>query len=99
VYDHGFTITTDLLPLMKLVFLRLGHLSSLIQLLLLSLLAIPAWAQFRVEVTGVGMTQLPVVMAPFKGEASAPQKLASIVEADLERSGQFKGLFEHFHRF
>ena len=92
MYDHGFTITTDLLPLMKLVFLRLGHLSSLIQLLLLSLLAIPAWAQFRVEVTGVGMTQLPVVMAPFKGEASAPQKLASIVEADLERSGQFKGL-------
>jgi TolB protein len=92
VYDHGFTSTTDLLSLMKLVFLRMGHLSSLIQLLLLSLLAIPAWAQFRVEVTGVGMTQLPVVMVPFKGEAAAPQKLASIVEADLERSGQFKGL-------
>jgi TolB protein len=92
VYDHGFNITTDLLFLMKLVFLRMGLLSSLIQLLLLSLLAIPAWAQFRVEVTGVGMTQLPVVMVPFKGEAAAPQKLASIVQADLERSGQFKGL-------
>ncbi len=92
MYDHGFNITTDLLFLMKLVFLRMGLLSSLIQLLLLSLLAIPAWAQFRVEVTGVGMTQLPVVMVPFKGEAAAPQKLASIVQADLERSGQFKGL-------
>lgn len=52
----------------------------------------PAWAQFRVEVTGVGMTQLPVVIAPFKGEATAPQKLAAIVQSDLERSGQFKGL-------
>ena len=92
MYDHGFTDNTDQLPLMKLVFLRMGLLSSLIQLLLLSLLAIPAWAQFRVEVTGVGMTQLPVVMVPFKGEAAAPQKLASIVQADLERSGQFKGL-------
>ncbi len=49
-------------------------------------------AQFRVEVTGVGMTQMPIVVAPFKGEAGSPQKLAAIVQADLERSGQFKGL-------
>ena len=55
-------------------------------------LAGPALAQFRVEVSGVGMTQLPVVIAPFKGEAAAPQKLAAIVQSDLERSGQFKGL-------
>jgi TolB protein len=92
VYDHSFRIINDLLPHMKLVFLRTGLLSSFAQLLLLSLFAFPAWAQFRVEVTGVGMTQLPVVMVPFKGESTAPQKLASIVQADLERSGQFKGL-------
>jgi TolB protein len=92
VYDHGFRITNDLLPLMKLVFLRTGWLCKWPHLLLWSLLALPAWAQFRVEVTGVGMTQLPVVMVPFKGEATAPQKIASIVQADLERSGQFKGL-------
>ena len=92
MYDHSFRITNDLLPHMKLVFLRTGLLSSFAQLLLLSLFAFPALAQFRVEVTGVGMTQLPVVMVPFKGEAVAPQKLASIVQADLERSGQFKGL-------
>ncbi|WP_396431124.1 Tol-Pal system beta propeller repeat protein TolB [Limnohabitans sp.] len=67
-------------------------LPGLLKLLLLSVLSLPAWAQFRVEVTGVGMTQLPVVIAPFKGEAAAPQKLAAIVQADLERSGQFKGL-------
>jgi TolB protein len=92
VYDQGFRTTNDLLHLMKFVFLRTGLLSSFTQLLLWSLMALPASAQFRVEVTGVGMTQLPVVMVPFKGEASAPQKLASIVQADLERSGQFKGL-------
>lgn len=65
---------------------------SLFKLLLLLGLTLPAWAQFRVEVSGVGMTQLPVVIAPFKGEASALQKIAGIVQADLERSGQFKAL-------
>ena len=65
---------------------------SLFNLLLLLGLTLPAWAQFRVEVSGVGMTQLPVVIAPFKGEASALQKIAGIVQADLERSGQFKAL-------
>ncbi len=58
----------------------------------LLLLTDPVMAQFRVEVTGVGMTQMPIVVAPFKGEAGSPQKIAAIVQADLERSGQFKGL-------
>ena len=52
----------------------------------------PVMAQFRVEVTGVGMTQMPIAVAPFKGENASPQKLAAIVQADLERSGQFKGI-------
>ncbi len=77
---------------MKQFFLRMHGLSRLFQSVALLCLAMPAWAQFRVEVTGVGMTQLPVVIAPFKGEAQALQKLSSIVQADLERSGQFKGL-------
>lgn len=54
--------------------------------------ALPALAQFRVEVTGVGLTQLPIAIAPFRGEPQAPQKLAAIVQADLERSGQFRGV-------
>lgn len=53
---------------------------------------LPAFAQFRVEVTGVGLTQLPIAIAPFRGEAQSPQKLAAIVQADLERSGQFRGI-------
>ena len=49
-------------------------------------------AQFKVEVSGVGLTQLPIAIAPFRGEAQAPQKMAGIVQADLERSGQFRGI-------
>ena len=52
----------------------------------------PAQAQFRVEVSGIGMTQLPIAVAAFRGEDTAPQKIASIVQADLERSGQFRNL-------
>ncbi|SFD96586.1 Tol-Pal system beta propeller repeat protein TolB [Paracidovorax konjaci] len=51
-----------------------------------------ALAQFRVEITGVGLTQLPTAIAPFRGEGSAPQKISAIVQADLERSGQFRAV-------
>nr|WP_034387330.1 Tol-Pal system beta propeller repeat protein TolB [Comamonas composti] len=54
--------------------------------------ALPALAQFRVEVTGVGLTQLPIAIAQFKGEAQSPQKISAIIQADLERSGQFRGV-------
>jgi len=54
--------------------------------------AVPAWAQFRVEVTGVGLTQLPIAVVPFRGDADAPQKIGAIVQADLERSGQFRAI-------
>jgi TolB protein len=53
---------------------------------------LPAFAQFRVEVTGVGLTQLPIAIVPFRGEAQLPQKIAAIVQADLERSGQFRAI-------
>jgi TolB protein len=59
---------------------------------LLGAAAAPAWAQFRVEVTGVGLTQLPIAIAPFRGEGQSPQKVAAIVQADLERSGQFRAI-------
>jgi len=59
---------------------------------LLGAAAVPAWAQFRVEVTGVGLTQVPIAVVPFRGEAEAPQKIAAIVRADLERSGQFRSI-------
>jgi TolB protein len=61
-------------------------------LLTAGLLALPTWAQFRVEVSGVGLTQVPIAFAPLRGEETAPQKISTIVQADLERSGQFRGV-------
>jgi TolB protein len=51
-----------------------------------------SWAQFKVDVSGVGMTQLPIAVVTFKGEDIAPQKTSAIVLADLERSGQFRSV-------
>lgn len=53
-------------------------------------IALPALAQFRVEVSGIGLTQLPIAIAPFRGDDVSPQKIGAIVQADLERSGQFR---------
>lgn len=46
-----------------------------------------AHAQFRVEITGVGASQLPVSIVRFRDEDKSPQPIAAIVRADLERSG------------
>lgn len=54
--------------------------------------AVPALAQFRVEIKGVGLTQRPIAIVPFRGEAQSPQKISAIVQADLERSGEFLGI-------
>ncbi|NBU43466.1 MAG: Tol-Pal system protein TolB [Betaproteobacteria bacterium] len=66
-------------------------------LFLLSVLALwmgigAAQAQFRVDVSGVGLTQMPIALSPFRGEDASPQRIASIVQADLERSGMFRVL-------
>ena len=51
-----------------------------------------ALAQFRVEVSGIGMTQVPIAVPAFRGDDNAPQRIGAIVQADLERSGQFRSL-------
>jgi len=56
----------------------------------IALVSLVVNAQFRVEVSGVGLTQLPIAVAPFKGDDVAPQHIGAIVQADLERSGQFR---------
>jgi len=50
-------------------------------------LASPAQAQFRVEISGVGASQVPVSIVRFREEDKSPQPIAAIVRADLERSG------------
>lgn len=68
-------------PARRLVFGALG-----------AMLSTPLWAQFRVEVSGVGLTQLPIGLVMFGGEAQSPQKISAIVRADLERSGRFRSV-------
>jgi TolB protein len=58
----------------------------------LAALAPAARAQFRVEIAGVGATQLPIAVARFRDEDKAPQRISQIVREDLERSGLFKGI-------
>jgi TolB protein len=55
-------------------------------------LAGPVLAQFRVEISGVGATQVPIAIARFRDEDGAGLALSAIVRADLERSGLFKGV-------
>jgi len=48
-----------------------------------------AWAQFKVDVSGVGLTQVPIAIASFKGEETAPQKTSAILLADqLRKKGE-----------
>lgn len=73
-------------------------------LALLALLATPVQAQFRVDVAGIGLTQLPISIASFRGEDAATQKISAIVMADLARSGRFRavepggGVFDEISR-
>ncbi len=60
---------------------------------LVALLAVQSgFAQVRVDVSGVGLTQLPIAITSFKGNDQAPQQIGAIVLADLERSGQFRSI-------
>jgi TolB protein len=55
---------------------------------------LPAQAQFRVEISGVGATQLPIAITKFRDEDRNTPSLSvsAIVRADLERSGVFTGI-------
>jgi TolB protein len=58
--------------------------------------ACPAYAQLSIEITGAGAQRIPVAIAPLAGESALPDPsgatISSIVRADLERSGLFRGL-------
>ena len=58
--------------------------------LILGIVANPAQAQLRVEISGVGATQIPIAIAGFANESIAPQQISAIIKADLTRSGVFK---------
>lgn len=52
--------------------------------------AAPSFAQFRVEIAGIGATQLPISISRFRDEEAASQPVSAIIRADLERSGLFR---------
>ena len=58
----------------------------------LTAFAAPAHAQFRVEISGVGATQVPIAISKFRDEDKVGQALANIIRSDLERSGLFRSV-------
>jgi len=73
---------------------RRGFLRTLLTLwsVLLALGAAPAAAQLTIEITGAGEKRLPIAIVPLAGEGVLPARISSIVRADLERSGLFRGV-------
>jgi TolB protein len=63
-------------------------------LLLLSSFAMPAAALIEIEITQGGENAIPIAIVPFgwAGVGQAPEDIASIVTADLQRSGNFSPL-------
>ena len=55
-----------------------------------ALSACPAFADLRIEITGVGANQIPIAIQPFQGASAAPTDPAEVIAADLERSGAFR---------
>ena len=49
-----------------------------------------ARSEFRVEISGIGGTQLPLAVVRFRDEGRGDAATSAIVRADLERSGVFR---------
>ena len=54
--------------------------------------ACTAQAQLAIEITGAGAQRIPIALTPFAGENAIAPGISTIVRADLERSGLFRGL-------
>jgi len=69
---------------------------NLLAAVLLACAAQAAHAQLTIEITGAGGQRIPVAVAPLAGEGAlldgSNATLSSIVRADLERSGLFRGV-------
>jgi len=61
-------------------------------LALLLFWACTAEAQLSIEITGAGAQRIPVALVPFAGENALQPGISTIIRADLERSGLFRGL-------
>jgi TolB protein len=50
----------------------------------------PVAGQLRVEITGVGSSQIPISVAKFRRDVEIPQEIDEIIRDDLRRSGLFR---------
>ena len=66
-----------------------SFLSSLVMMLLAFAWALPAQADFRVEISGVGVTQIPIAIANFRGEDNALKKSPKLFLPTLNAVGNF----------
>ncbi len=66
------------------------HFSAALAAASLAPLLPTARAQFRVEIAGIGATQLPLAVTRFRDEDRSGQAISAIVRSDLERSGAFR---------
>ena len=72
---------------------------AIIRLTLLLLLGLSAaHAQLTIEITQGVEGALPIAIVPFAGQTAAPADIATIVSADLARSGRFKPLEPEAYR-
>jgi len=70
----------------------------ILSLALTLLLATPAAAQVRIEITGGAEAALPIAAVPFRGNDQAPEAdIARIIRANLYRSGLFAPLDPNNH--
>lgn len=58
--------------------------------LVTTLFASLAFAQVKIDISGVGTTQIPVAIAGFPGEGDGLFSISDVVRKDLERSGNFR---------
>jgi len=73
---------------------RYSFLVLCIAALLLGGLSLPARAVIEIEITQGGENAIPIAVVPFgwTGSGTAPEDIAAIVDADLQRSGNFAPL-------
>ena len=76
---------------MNMAILTRGVMRALLVLFIFATAAAaPARAALTIEIVGSGANQIPIAIAPFRSEEGLPQRLTSVIAADLTRSGLFK---------
>jgi len=66
--------------------------SILLAFFALVTMTVPAQAQLKIDITGVGANQIAFSAAPFQGNQGLPEDIKKVIEDDLVRSGFFRSI-------